>query len=56
MPMQLVSITEARERRGLRLITRRGIPTPWAQAAKGLIETKGLECVLAQESADDVSG
>ena len=56
MPMPLVSITEARERDGLRLVTRRGIPTPWAQAAKSLIEVKGLDCVLAQESAEDPKG
>lgn len=51
--MDLVTITEAMDRDGLRLITRRGIPTPWAQAAKGLIEVKGLPCVLAQEGPDE---
>ncbi len=54
--MTLVSISEARDRDGLRLVTRPGIPTPWAQAAKGLIEVKGLDCVLAQESAEDGKG
>ena len=56
MSMTLVSISEARARGGLRLVTRPGIPTPWAQAAKGLIEVKGLDCVLAQESLNDSKG
>jgi len=54
--MEVVSITEARSRKGLRLVTRRGVPTPWAQAAKGIIELKGLPCVLAQESEADPKG
>ena len=54
--MDVVNITAARERPGLRLVTRRGVPTPWAQAAKGIIELKGLPCVLAQETLEDGKG
>ena len=56
MAMERVSITEARASDGLRLVTRKGLPTPWAQAAKGIIEVKGLPCVLAQESSEDPKG
>ncbi|MGK0173527.1 MAG: hypothetical protein ACI9W2_005275 [Gammaproteobacteria bacterium] len=54
--MDVLSITEARTRPGLRLINRPGVPTPWAQAAKGIIDVKGPECVLAHECADDPEG
>ena len=54
--MDVVNITTAQERKGLRLVTRRGVPTPWAQAAKGIIELKGLPCVLAQETLEDAKG
>ena len=51
--MDVVTIGQARQQGGLRLITRAGVPTPWAQAAKGIIELKKLKCVLAQEAADE---
>ena len=51
--MKVVSITDAKHRQGVRLITRRGIPTPWAQAAKSIIELKNIPCVLAQETLEE---
>jgi glutathione S-transferase len=54
--MDAISIAQAREHSGLRLITRQGVPTPWAQAAKGILEIKGLPYQLAQESMADEKG
>lgn len=54
--MEIVNISHAKKHHGLRLVTRPGVPTPWAQAAKGIIELKKIPCVLAQESCDDAKG
>jgi len=45
--MQFISIDEARLRQGLRLVLVRGTPSPWGQAAKAMMEYKGLEFALA---------
>ena len=37
-----LSLKEARERRGLRLVLLRGFPSPWSQAARGLLHVKNL--------------
>ena len=37
-----VSIGEARALPGLRLVLLKGLPSPWSQAAKGLLEIKGI--------------
>ncbi len=37
-----VSIAEAAELAGLRLLLLRGVPSPWSQAAKGILEIKGV--------------
>ncbi|HKK53356.1 MAG TPA: hypothetical protein VKA74_17285 [Myxococcota bacterium] len=38
-----LSIAEARERGGLRLVVIRGVPSPWTQAAKGILHVKGID-------------
>ena len=43
-----ISIDEARERSGLRLVLLRGLPSPWSQAAKGLVEIEGVPYVRVQ--------
>jgi glutathione S-transferase len=42
-----VSAAEAIERKGLRIVLVRGLPSPWGQAAKTLFEIKGLDYVAA---------
>jgi glutathione S-transferase len=37
-----ISIAQAREQPGLRLVLLRGVPSPWGQAAKGILELKGI--------------
>lgn len=37
-----ISITEARNLPGMRLILLEGLPSPWSQAAKGIMETKKI--------------
>ena len=32
-----ISIAQAREQPGLRLVLLRGVPSPWGQAAKGIL-------------------
>jgi len=39
---EFLSLAEARERPGLRLAVLRGFPSPWSQAAKGLLHLKKI--------------
>ena len=48
-----VSLSEARGLDGLRLVVIRGVPSPWTQAAKGLLRIKTIEHTLAQQTQDD---
>jgi glutathione S-transferase len=45
--MQFSSVEEVRERAGLRLVLVQGTPSPWGQAAKAMMEYKGLEFAVA---------
>lgn len=42
MPFQYLSVEEARNRPGLRMVVVGGIPSPWGEAAKGLLHIKGI--------------
>lgn len=48
-----LSIAEARERGGLRLVVIRGVPSPWTQAAKGLFHVKGIEYAKVALAPDE---
>ena len=48
-----LSIAQARERSGLRLLVLRNLPSPWSQVARALFHVKGLEFALVERSADD---
>ena len=50
-----VSISEARQKPGLRLLLLEGLPSPWGQAAKGIFEIKGIEYTPAHPRPDDPS-
>jgi len=53
MPVEYLSIAQARECPGLRLVVLRKLPSPWTQAAKALLRVKGIEAVLVERSPDD---
>jgi glutathione S-transferase len=41
--MEYLSVTQARELTGLRLVLTVGVPGPWSESAKKILEYKGLE-------------
>src|SRR5215216_7541130 len=43
MPLEYVSVDEAIARRGLRMVVVGGIPSPWGEAAKGILHIKGID-------------
>ena len=43
--VEFIEIEEAKERRGLRLVTVGGVPSPWSEAAKGILQLKGIPYV-----------
>lgn len=47
--MQFIDIEDAIRRDGLRLILVQGTPSPWGQAAKAMMEYKGLEFACAAQ-------
>lgn len=51
--MRAIGITEAKTRSGLRLVSRPGVPTPWAEAAKAIFHVKGLEFARVHEGPDE---
>lgn len=42
MAVQYVSVEEAIERSGLRMVVVGGVPSPWGEAAKGVLHLKGI--------------
>jgi glutathione S-transferase len=48
-----ISIAEARQARGLRLVCLRGVPSPWTEAARSIFHVKGLSCQYAARGADE---
>lgn len=45
--LQYLSLSEIKERKGLRIVLVQGMPSPWGQAAKTIFEIKGLDYVAA---------
>ena len=43
MAFQYMSVEEARQRNGLRMVVVGGVPSPWGEAAKGILHIKGIE-------------
>jgi glutathione S-transferase len=43
MAFEYVSVEEAMKRRGLRMVVVGGIPSPWGEAAKGILHVKGID-------------
>jgi hypothetical protein len=53
---RFVSISEARELPGLRLVVIRGVPSPWSQAAKAIFRVKRLDYTLVERARSDAPG
>ncbi len=47
--MDYLSVAEAREREGLRLVLTAGVPGPWGEAIKALVNYKGLDWVAVHQ-------
>ena len=43
MTFQYIGVDEARKRNGLRMVVVGGVPSPWGEAAKGMLHIKGIE-------------
>jgi glutathione S-transferase len=52
MPFQYVSVEEAMKRGGLRMVVVGGVPSPWGEAAKGILHIKGIEWVAVRLAYD----
>lgn len=48
-----ISIAEARQASGLRLVSLRGVPSPWTEAARAIFHVKGLSCQYAARRDDE---
>jgi glutathione S-transferase len=53
MTVRYVSVDEAIERRGLRMVVVGGVPSPWGEAAKGIFHIKGIDWVAVRLAYDD---
>lgn len=53
MKREAVSIQKARELPGLRVILLKGLPSPWSQAARGILHIKNIEYVLVHPDKED---
>lgn len=53
--MELVDLEEARRRSGLRLVTVAGVPSPWSEAAKGILYAKGIPFVGVRFAPGDAA-
>jgi len=48
MPFEYVSVDDAKKRRGLRMVVVGGVPSPWGEAAKGILHIKGIDWVAVR--------
>lgn len=55
-PSGPIPISQARDLPGLRLVTIRGVPSPWSQAARAIFRVKGLEYTWVHRAPDDPPG
>jgi len=51
--MEFVELEDAKRRGGLRLVTVGGVPSPWSEAAKGILHVKRIPCVLVRMNPGD---
>jgi glutathione S-transferase len=55
MTFPYISVEEARARGGLRMVVVGGVPSPWGEAAKGILHIKGIEWAAVRLVYDDDS-
>ena len=48
MPFQYVSVEDAVQRGGLRMVVVGNVPSPWGEAAKGILHIKGIDWVAVR--------
>lgn len=53
MTFQYVGIEEAIKRGGLRMVVVGGVPSPWGEAAKGILHMKGIEWTAVRLAYDN---
>ena len=53
MPFEYVSAEEAIARRGLRMVVVGGVPSPWGEAAKGILHIKGIDWAAVRLAYDN---
>ncbi|HVW26299.1 MAG TPA: hypothetical protein VHC69_13100 [Polyangiaceae bacterium] len=53
MAFEYVSLQEAKQRGGLRMIVVGGVPSPWGEAAKGFLHMKGVDWAAVRLTYDD---
>jgi len=55
MTFQYISVEEARKRNGLRMVVVGNVPSPWGEAAKGILHIKGIEWAAVRLAYDSES-
>ncbi len=53
--MDFVELEEAKQRRGMRMVTVAGLPSPWSEAAKGIFRIGEIPCVGVRLTPGDAS-
>jgi len=53
MTFQYIGVEDAIKRPGLRMVVVGGVPSPWGEAAKGILHIKGIEWVAVRLTYDD---
>jgi glutathione S-transferase len=53
--MKFVSLEEARAATGLKLVVAASLPSPWSEAAKGILHVKGIDALLVRFSSTDAA-
>jgi len=51
--MKFVALEEARAEPGLKLVVAASLPSPWSEAAKGILHVKGIDAQLVRFSSTD---
>ena len=51
--MRFVTLDEARSATGLKLVVAAALPSPWSEAAKGILHIRGIDALLVRFSSTD---
>lgn len=52
MPFEYIDVETAVQREGLRMVVVGGVPSPWSEAAKGILHIKGIEWAAVRLAYD----